>query len=177
MTEAYQRPLPIGDPDLPPMTETELRDASLHCAATIIVAVELGCEFEDCRLTDNGRTWPAFLSSVEIKYPKSWSEHGAEAFPAIATIHEVGCHAVAKRHGRAPHCINAYTATKTLELLEEPRLWNAIEKLADFIHDNYEGDGCYGALGTDGHELDEESNALELLRNVGVRHHRQARLN
>jgi hypothetical protein len=148
------------------MSEAELQDACLHCAATIVVAIELGCEFEDCRITDDGYKWPTSVSSVEIKYPDSWSERGAEVFPAIATIHEAGCQAVAKRHGRGPHRINNYTAVRTSDLLDEPRIWKAIEALAQFIGDNDEGEGCYGALGTDGGG---DTAALELLESLGVR--------
>jgi hypothetical protein len=54
------------------MTEDELRDACTHAAATSVVAYALGCEFEDCRLDDDGRQWPVSLSIVEIKYPDSW---------------------------------------------------------------------------------------------------------
>ena len=74
----YQKPMFSEDDERRPlMTEEELRDACLHDAATIVVAVELGCEFEDCRLTDDGYKWPTSISSVDLKYPKSW--RGAEA--------------------------------------------------------------------------------------------------
>ena len=143
----YQKPMFSEDDERRPlMTEEELRDACLHDAATIVVAVELGCEFEDCRLTDDGYKWPTSISSVDLKYPESW--RGAEAFPAIASIHEAGCQAVAKRHGRGPQRVNNFFAVRTSDLLDEPRIWKAIEALAQFIRDNYEGDGCYGALGT-----------------------------
>lgn len=154
----------------PLMTKGELSDACLHDAATIVIAVELGCEFEDCRLTDDGYKWPTFVSSVEIKYPESW--RGVEAFPAIGRIHEAGCQAVAKRHGRGPHRINNYTAIRTSDLLDEARIWKAIEALARYIENNYEGEGCYGALGTDAFETGDGSAALELLKNVGIRHRR-----
>jgi hypothetical protein len=35
--------------------------ACLHDAATIVVAIELGCEFEDRRLTDDGYKWPTSI--------------------------------------------------------------------------------------------------------------------
>ena len=114
---------------LPP---DELRDACLHCAATIVIAIELGCQFEDCRLTDDGAGWPTFLSSVEIKYPDDWRD--ARAFPAIASIHEAGVHAVAKAHGRGPHRVNNYTSVRTSHLLDEPRIWKADPKSARAIH-------------------------------------------
>jgi hypothetical protein len=53
--------------------------------------------------------------------------------------------AVAKRHGRGPHLINRrIDAGGTRELLNLPLVWKTIEALAQFIKDNYEGDGCYG---------------------------------
>jgi hypothetical protein len=150
------------------LSEEELHDACLHCAATIIVAVELGCEFEDCRLTDDGSKWPTFLSSVEIKYPESWDKRGAEVFPAIASIHEAGCQAVAKRHGRGPHRINNYTAVRTSDLLDEPRIWKAIEALAQLIESEGGYEGCYGAMGTDAFEVGDDSAALKLIRDMGL---------
>lgn len=164
----YQKPMFSEDDERRPlMTEEELRDACLHDAATIVVAVELGCEFEDCRLTDDGYKWPTSISSVDLKYPKSW--RGAEAFPAIASIHEAGCQAVAKRHGRGPQRVNNFFAVRTSDLLDEPRIWKAIEALAQFIRDNYEGDGCYGAIGTACHEVGENSAALSLIKSMGLR--------
>ena len=144
----------------PLLTEEELRHACFHDAATIVVAIELGCEFEDCRVDDDGRPWPTAMTRIEIKYPGRWGEPGAEVFPAIATIHEAGCRAVAKRHGRGPHRIDNYTAVRTSDLLDEPRMWKAIEALARFIENNYEGDGCYGALGTGYHEPGETPTRL-----------------
>ena len=123
----------------PLLTKAELSDACLHCAATIVVAVELGCEFEDCRLTDDGRKWPTFLSDVDIKYPTSWADRGAEVFPAIASIHEAGCQAVAKQHGRGPNRINEYTAIATSNLLDEPRIWKAIEAFISIHQEQLRG--------------------------------------
>jgi hypothetical protein len=163
----YQKPMFSGDDERRPLlTEEELLDACLHCAATIVVAIELGCEFKDCRLTDDGHKWPTSISSVDIKYPDSWSERGAEVFPGIATIHEAGCQAIAKRRSRGPHRINNYTATRTSDLLDEPRIWNAIEKLAARIRGNYEGDGCYGAAGTDIYKNEEDSTAIVLVKSM-----------
>ena len=88
----------------PLMTEEELRDACLHAAATVVIAVALGCEFEDCMLDDDGYKWPTSISRIYFKYPKEWTEKG-EALSSVATIHEAGAMAVAKRHGRGPHLI------------------------------------------------------------------------
>ena len=73
--------------------------------------------------------------------------------------------AVAKRHGRGPHRINE---NRTPELLNDPVVWKTVEALAQFIEDNYEGDGCYGASGTDCHEPGEDSSALKLIKGMGL---------
>jgi hypothetical protein len=147
----------------PLLTEEELRDACFHDAATIVVAFVYGCEFEDCRLTDDGYKWPTSISRIEIKYPEGW--HWEEIFLAVAAIHEAGAMAVAKRQGRGPHRINE---NRTPELLNDPVVWKTVEALAQFIEDNYEGDGCYGALGTDCHEPGEHSSALKLIKGMGL---------
>ena len=52
----YQKSMFSEDEERRPLlTEPELYDACLHAAATIITAYALGCEFEDCRLDDDGR--------------------------------------------------------------------------------------------------------------------------
>jgi hypothetical protein len=73
-------------------------------------------------------------------------------------IHEAGAMAIAKRRGRGPHRVNE---NRTPELLDDPAVWETIEALARFIGDDYEGDGCYGALGTACHEPSEDSSALK----------------
>jgi hypothetical protein len=133
-----------------------------------VVAVELGCEFEDCLLTDDGLKWPTSISSVDLKYPESW--RGAEAFPAVASIHEAGCQPVAKQNGRGPQRINNFSATRTSDLLDEPLIWKAIEALAQFMRNNG-GDGCYDAMGTD---EGEDSEAIKLLKSMGLRPRRYA---
>jgi hypothetical protein len=58
----YQKPMVSDDDERRPlMTEEGLRDACLHAAATIVVAVALGCEFEDCMLDDDGYKWPTSI--------------------------------------------------------------------------------------------------------------------
>jgi hypothetical protein len=129
----YQKPMVSDDDERRPlMTEEELRDACLHAAATIVVAVALGCEFEDCMLDDDGYKWPTSISRIYLKYPKDWTEKG-EALSSVATIHEAGAMAVAKRHGRGPHLIidsrtGAFPGdNKTRRLLDVPRVWGAVE--------------------------------------------------
>lgn len=146
------------------MTKDELHDACTHAAATVVIAYALGCEFEDCRLTDDGSQWPTSLSRVEIQYPASWC--GESAFSSIATIHEAGAMAVAKLHNRSPHRINRGGGASGF--LNHPLIWRAVLALAEFIEGNDEGDGCFGALGTDGSEESEDSSAIAMFKDLGL---------
>ena len=151
----------------PLLTEEELRDACLHAAATIVVAFVYGCEFGDCRLNDDGYKWPTSISRIELLSADDWEIE--ETFAALAAIHEAGSMAVAKRHGRGPHLIiRFFEHSGTAKLLDDPNVWKAIEALAQFIEDNYEGDGCYGALGTGFRGPGEDSAAIKLLKSMDL---------
>jgi hypothetical protein len=160
------------------MSASELQDAVYHDAATIVVAYALGCEFKDCCLDDDGAKWPTSVSRIELNYPDDWTR--AEAIALVAVIHEAGPMAVAKLHGRGPHRVNE---SPTSEMLDDSKLWEAVEALAKFIESNDEDDGCYGALGTDGRMASpplplpsgvvelrpgEDSGAIELMRRMGL---------
>jgi hypothetical protein len=158
-----QKPMVSGDEERGPlMTEAELRDACVHCAATIVIAFLFGCEFEHCWLNDDGYKWPLRLSSVELKYPPNPS------LASVAAIHEAGAMAVAKRLGRGHHLIRLVGEehSGTPKLLDDPKVWKAIEALAQLIRDNHEGEGCYGTVGTAGRGGD--SPALKLLKSMDL---------
>jgi hypothetical protein len=159
-------PFSEDDERRPLMTEEELHDASLHAAATVIVAYVLGCEFLDCRLNDDGYKWPTSSSRIKLMSAGDWWPE--ESFAAHAAIHEAGSMAVAKRHGRGHHLIRLVGEEYfgTPKLLDDPKVWKAIEALAQFIRDNYEGEGCYGALGTAG--LGGDSPALKLIKSMDL---------
>ena len=151
------------DEERPLMTEEELHDACLHSAATIVVAVALGAEFQDCLLDDDGFPWPCSVARVHLKYPKDWEKD--EAISSVAAIHEAGAMAVAKHHGRAPHLVinnNAFPGdNQTRRLLDTPRVWETIEALARQIEES--GDGrCLEAMGTEAGSI-EDSAALKLI--------------
>jgi hypothetical protein len=151
----------------PLLTAVELRDACIHTAATIVVAFVYGCEFGDCRLKDNGYRWPTPLSRIELMSADDWSLD--ESFVARTAIHEAGSMAVAKHHGRGPHLIlMGIEHSGTAEVLDNPNVWKAIEALARFIEDNYEGDGCYGALGTGFEDPSKDSAAIRLLKSMDL---------
>jgi hypothetical protein len=156
----------------PLLTNRELYDECLHAAATIVFAFVFGCAFEDCRLNDDGYGWPTSVSRIEFKYPEGWRWE-REALSAVAAIHEAGAMAVAKMHGRGPHRINTsgtYGPGTSELLLDDLMVWRTIKALARFIEDNYEGDGCYGAMGTDFAEVcdGEDSGALALIKSEGL---------
>ena len=89
------------DEQRPLLAEKELRDACLSAAAIVVVAYSLGCEFEDCRLDDDGYPWPTATTRIEIKYPEDWRWKWG-IFPIVGAIvgaiHEAGAAAVAKQH-------------------------------------------------------------------------------
>jgi hypothetical protein len=159
-------PKPMFSEDGEPlMTEEQLYDECLHAAATVVVAFVFGCEFEDCRFNDDGCKWPTSISRIELMSANDWWPE--EACSAIAAIHEAGSMAVAKRHGRGHHLIRLGTEhSGTPKLLDDPKVWKAIEALAQFIRDNYEGEGCYGALGTASPGGD--SPALKLIKSMDL---------
>jgi hypothetical protein len=162
-----QKPMFSEDEEHRPLlTPEELRDACIHTAATIVVAFVYGCEFGDCRLNDNGYKWPTSISRVELWPPDDWSPD--ESFVFRTVIHEAGSMAVAKHHGRGPHLILIGEFGETAKLLDDSNVWKAIEALAQFIEDNYEGEGCYGALGTGFKDPSEDSAAIKLLKSMDL---------
>ena len=151
----------------PLLTPEELRDACIHTAATVVVAFVYGCEFKDCQLNDDGYKWPTSISRIELRSADDWALE--ESFAARTAIHEAGSMAVAKDHGRGPHLIFIGSGhSETAKLLDDSNVWKAIEALARFIEDNYEGDGCYGALGTGFIDPSEDTAAIKLLKSMDL---------
>jgi hypothetical protein len=145
----HQKPMFSEDGENRPLlTEEELGDECLHAAATIVVAFVLGCEFVDCRLNDDGYKWPTSVSRIQLMSGDDWSPE--ESFAAYAAIHEAGSMAVAKRHGRGHHLIRLGYGQHhfgTPKLLDDPKVWKAIEALAQSIRDNYEGEAVTAPWG------------------------------
>ena len=164
----HQKPMFSEDGENRPLlTEEELGDECLHAAATIVVAFVLGCEFVDCRLNDDGYKWPTSVSRIQLMSGDDWSPE--ESFAAYAAIHEAGSMAVAKHHGRGHYLIRLGYGQHhfgTPKLLDDPKVWKAIEALAQSIRDNYEGEGCYRAVGTAGPGGD--SPALKLIKSMDL---------
>jgi hypothetical protein len=164
----YQKPMLSEDgKNRPLLTEEELYDECLHAAATIVVAFVYGCEFGYCQLDDDGYKWPTYISRIELMSADDWEVE--EAFAARTAIHEAGYMAVAKHHGRGPHLIFIGSEhSGTAKLLDDPKVWKAIEALGRFIENNYEGEGCYGALGTGFKDPSEDSAAIKLLKSMDL---------
>ena len=163
-----QKPMFSEDEEHRPLlTPEELRDACIHTAATVVVAFVYGCEFKDCQLDDDGYKWPTSISRIELRSADDWALE--ESFAARTAIHEAGSMAVAKHHGRGPHLIFIGSGhSGTAKLLDDSNVWKAIEALARFIEDNYEGEGCYGALGTGFRDPSEDSAAIKLLKSMDL---------
>jgi hypothetical protein len=162
----HQKPIFSEDGENRPLlTEEERYDECLHAAATIVAAFVFGCELVDCCLNDDGYKWPTAISRIELMSANDWRLE--DSFAARAAIHEAGSMAVAKRHGRGHHLIRlGGEHSGTPELLDDPKVWKAIEALAQFIRDNYEGEGCYGALWTAG--SGEDSPMLKLIKSMDL---------
>jgi hypothetical protein len=67
-----------------------------------------------------------------------------------------------------PAFMAAMRTSRTAMLLDVPLIWAVVEALAEYIANNYEGEGCYGALGTDCHEPGEDSAAIDLMKTMGL---------
>jgi hypothetical protein len=72
---------------------------------------------------------------------------------------------VAKQHDLGPCRINN---SRTALLLDDPKIWTTIKALARFIQDNDEDVGCYGAAGTAVCEPGDDSDAIALMKTMGV---------
>ena len=153
----------------PLLTNRELYDECLHAAATIAVAFVFGCEFKDCLLDDDGYGWPTPVARVDLTFPDGWRWE-REALPAVAAIHEAGAMAIAKMHGRGPHCIETNVAhgRNSVRLLDDPVIWKTIKLLARFIENNDEGGGAHGAGGTDLSDDGEDTAAIALIKSEGL---------
>jgi hypothetical protein len=81
---------PMFSENRPLLTETELRDACLHAAATIVVAVELGCEFEDCRLTTTAPNGRRSSRASKSNTPKAGAKEERRFFrPSLQSMKRV----------------------------------------------------------------------------------------
>jgi hypothetical protein len=123
------------------LSAEELNDACLHAAATIVVAFVCGGRLLTCRLNDDSREWPSPISRIEIACGDDWDTD--DELAARPAIHEAGAMAVAKSHGRRPHLlhIGGEEPNETAEVLNGPKVWKAVETLAQLIKDGHIGEG------------------------------------
>jgi len=132
------------------MSPAELREACFHAAGTAVVGYVLGAGYDDIRVND-GWTWPAPVSQVDLTGWKiTDGDRGEEeppmdrAYEMVAAVHEAGGLAALKHGGLGAHQVN-FVGIRTVDILDDPNVWAAVEPLAAYIEDTYEGDGCYGA--------------------------------
>jgi hypothetical protein len=146
----------------PSRRRAEAYDVYLHAAATIVAALALGFEFEDCRVDDDGLVWPTPASHIYLRFPRSKSP------VSEARIYEAGPLAVAKRHGRGPCLIVVNGAPPsdnwTRRFLDLPRVWGAIESLALHIAANGGAAGSGAALSLIAFRLAEDVEAKGTLQ-------------
>jgi hypothetical protein len=147
------------------MTRSQLREAMFHAAGTAVVSFILGCGYDDILLDDDGFRWPTRISRVELS---GWKRAPENALEIVATIYEAGTMAANKARGLGPHRIwgIAYEGelTETAWILDDPKVWAAIEEFAAYLEENDEEHGCYGAMAMH----DDEDAAIKLLKDRGL---------
>lgn len=152
------------------LTPAELTEACYHAAATSVVAYVLGAGYTDIFVNDCSDGWP-MASKVFVD---GWGKKPpADALERTAMVYEAGGLAVSKLRGTGVHVIVGFLTQPrflvggdldTRALIGNPAAWAAIEPLAAYIEDNYEGDGCYGAMA----KHDDEDAAIGLLKDAGL---------
>ena len=164
----------------PRMSPAELTEACYYAAGTAVVSYVLGYGYEDIAVHDDGEGWPTTMSDVDTARwpigddpgPAGDGEPSTDvAYRDIATIYEAGGLASLKHRGLGSHRVSIIDDTMGRVMLDEPKIWAAIEALAAYIEGNYEGDGVYGALGANTGEkyaTGGEGGALKVLTDAGL---------
>ena len=134
------------------MSPAELREACICAAASAVVAYVLGYGYEDIAVYDDGGSWSTTDTARwpigDDPGPMGRGEPSCDAaYCDIATIYEVAGLASRKHRGLGSHRVGLIDDAEGGAMLDDPKIWAAIEALAAFLEDNSEGDGCYGALG------------------------------
>ncbi len=159
----------------PRMSPAELREACFHVAGAAVVSYVLGCVYEDAAVTDDGSPWPTPAAEIDLPVVESDPDGpwGAEFFSmAVPSIYEAGGLAALKLRGLGSHSVT-YDGmrTDTIDILDDPKVWGAVEALAAHIEGQYDNNGDVGfcsALGTHAHEPGEHSAAIEVIKNAGL---------
>ena len=163
------------------MPPTELREACFWAAGTAVVSYVLGYGYEDIAVHDDGEGWPTTMSDVDTARwpigddpgPAGDGEPSPDtAYRDIATIYEAGGLASLKHRGLGSHRVSIIDDTMGRAMLDDPKIWAAIEALASYIEDNSEGDGVYSALGANTDEKyatgGEDGGGLKVLKACGL---------
>jgi hypothetical protein len=155
------------------MRPAELRETCICAAATAVVAHVVGAGYEDIFVNDDQYRWPTSRSKVFVKGWRGDNPPPADVLERMCMVYEAGLMAVAKLRGYGAHVIVGFQplprflaggdlATKAL--LDRPVIWGAVKALAQRVEDNYEGDGCYGAMA----KHDDQDAAIGLLKERGL---------
>jgi hypothetical protein len=172
----------MGTENTKRMSPAELREMCYAAAATAVVSYVLGYGYEDIAVHDDGEGWPTTASDVDTAMwpigddpgPTGDGEPSTDtAYSHIATIYEAAGLASRKLRGLGSHRISLIDDAMGRAMLDDPKIWGAIEALAAFLEGNYEGDGVYGALGSntgDKYALmdGEDGGGLKVLKAAGL---------
>ena len=143
-------------------------------AATAVVSYTLGYGYEDIAVHDDGEGWPTTASDVDTgRWPIGGDPRDEPqcdvAYRDIATIYEAAGLASRRLRGLGSHRVSLIDDTMGRVMIDDPKIWAAIEALAAYIEGNGDG-GYYSALG----DTDEkyatggEGGALKVLTDAGL---------
>ena len=133
----------------PRMSPAELTEACYSAAATAAISYVLGYGYEDIAVHDDGEGWPTTMSDVDTALwpigddPRDGRERD-EAYCHIATIYEAGYLAALKYRGLGSHQVSLIDDSWGRVMLDDPKIWGAIEALAAYIEGRRRGEdgGC-----------------------------------
>ncbi len=149
------------------MSPAELKEACYRAAGTAAVGYVLGFIYEDAAVNNDGFGWPTMASEVDLGPA---NEGDLFKFGTLkARVSEAGHLAALKHRGLGSHglCLDG-ELTDTRGVLDDAKVWSAIEALAAFIEGNDDGDGYYSALGVNTDEKGEEGGGLKVLKAAGL---------
>jgi len=172
----------MGNDNIKRMSPAELREACYCAAASATISYVLGYGYVDAAVHDDGYGWPTTASGVDTDPwpigddpgPGGGGEPSSDtAYQHIATIYESAGLASRKLRGLGSHGVSLISDSLGSVMLNDSKIWSAIEALAAFLEGNYEGDGAYGALGDDKESKyadmhGEDGGGLQVLKACGL---------
>ena len=159
------------------MSPAELREVRICAAATATISYVLGYGYIDISVIDGGSRWPTTASYVETALWPIGDDPGPgggggpscdRAYRDIATIYEVAGLASRKLRGLGSHELSLIDDSIGSVMLNDPKIWAAIEALAVCIDEGEDqalGDdkeGKYADTGGEG------GAGLKVLKEAGL---------